>query len=499
MLFWALIFHGGHLLAATPLVSVSAPIFRARLEGDVLLGCTFMPRSPVQTSRLNILWYHYSDDETHVVHHYSASEEGNVSVEPQHPLYHGRALMQLSQIHHGNVSLELTKVTVQDAGLYRCIVNEASGMAYAETVLEVYAPYQIGRLLLSRRKETIYGACEFSQGYPQAELEWHYNDGSPIDGDSTQEVAKGSEGLFRITGTVQLFHRSRATLCCSWKNSFTWHNNTLCQSIEDVWMSQKRYTGTWAILFLMFFLAFCVTCHNCCNNGPAEKKRSSPLGWRCLDPKTDQEEQSCRLLLCHSNDWKIVENSLGAGVEIVLLGLPLHTEELLLKFQNHKSPDCLFGDAEPLQRPLHTMEMRSGLSISVELDFEFIQSYLTRLETRYSDFERTKKKRFAFVYSCADNLDGRMKMHISSVFGILRSRTGSYPAVVLIDATMDTASDVVLFFRSFDAHRLLIVKEQKKGADKREIFQRFLDVCLSETTLSSNRANGWQTQNESML
>ncbi|XP_078508567.1 uncharacterized protein LOC144768631 isoform X2 [Lissotriton helveticus] len=495
MLFWALIFHSSHLLAATPSVSVSAPIYRARLEGDVLLGCTFMPRSLVQTSWLNILWYHYYDDETHVVHHYSDSQDSNVAIEPQHPSYRGRAFMQLSQIHHGNATLKLSKVTVGDAGLYRCIVTEASGMAYAETVLEVYAPYQNGRLLLSRRRETIFGACEFSQGYPQAELEWHCKDGSPIDGDITQEVTRDSEGLFRITGTLRLFHRTRVTLCCSWRNSFTWHNNTICQPIEDLWVSQKRYTGTWAILVFILFLAFCVSCHSCCSNRPPEKRRRSPLGWRCLEPKTDQEEEMCRLLLCNSNDWKIVKNDVGAGVEIVLLGLPLHTEKLLLQFESHKSPDCLSGDADPLQ----TMKMRSGLSISVELDFEFTHSYLTRLETSDSEFERTKKKRFAFVYSCVDDLDCRMKSHINKVFAILRSRTGSYPAVVLMDAMMDQACDVVPFFRSFDAHRLLIVQEQKKGADRRELFQRFLDVCLSGWTLSSDRTNGWKTQNESSL
>ncbi|XP_069508067.1 butyrophilin subfamily 2 member A1-like [Ambystoma mexicanum] len=514
MLFWALLLHGSRFLTAAPSVSVSSPIHRANLGGDILLGCTFTRVSPSHPSRPSILWYHYYDDEVRLVHHRRGSQEDNGSVKPQDPSYRGRTLIQHGQVRHGNASLLLSAVRLGDVGLYRCIVTESGGMEYAESVLEVYTPYQNGRILLSRWKETVLGACEFSRGYPQALLEWHYPDGGPIVAETTDEVTKDSNGLFNLRGTLQFFERSRVTLCCSWRNSFSQRNSTLCQTVEDVWLSQKRYPGTWAIIILLLFLAFCIGFHSCCQSGTKGKKKRSPLGWRCLDPKTEEEEEEIQSLLwCHSNGrgtrkcpseaLKITQHGFGARAEIVLLGLPLHGEELLFHLHCQVIPEGLPLTAVPAGSPLHTLELRNGISISVEPDFQFTIGYLAYLEARYKKFCRTRavaRMRFAFVYSCAEKLDVQMKWDISSVFHFMHSLTGCYPAVVLVSAREGLVSEPVSFFSSFDAGRLLIIQAQKEGGgDERETFRRFLDVCLSGRPTCGGRTSGWRTQNETAL
>ncbi|XP_029462804.1 programmed cell death 1 ligand 1-like [Rhinatrema bivittatum] len=128
---------------ATPSVSTSDPVLRARLGYNITLGCSFSHgRSRGLSSSghipVTILWYFYYNHESKLVYsHYGNGAQPNASAQ-QHPDYHGRALMPRRPPARGNASLRLLGVRLADVGVYRCVVMDATGLAYAETSLEVY-------------------------------------------------------------------------------------------------------------------------------------------------------------------------------------------------------------------------------------------------------------------------------------------------------------------------------------------------------------------------
>uniref|UniRef100_A0A4W5LN55 Ig-like domain-containing protein n=1 Tax=Hucho hucho TaxID=62062 RepID=A0A4W5LN55_9TELE len=83
---------------------------------DVILPCSLKPR--VSAEDMVVKWTGLFL-ETRNVHLYLDGRDSN---EEQHPFYSGRTSMFHEELKNGNVSLKLTRVTLSDAGSYRCFI-----------------------------------------------------------------------------------------------------------------------------------------------------------------------------------------------------------------------------------------------------------------------------------------------------------------------------------------------------------------------------------------
>ncbi|CDQ99020.1 unnamed protein product, partial [Oncorhynchus mykiss] len=84
---------------------------------DVILPCSLKPN--VSAEDMTVQWTRLNLKATAIVHLY---HEGRVSYVDQHPSYRGRTSMFHEELENGNVSLKLTRVTLSDAGGYRCFI-----------------------------------------------------------------------------------------------------------------------------------------------------------------------------------------------------------------------------------------------------------------------------------------------------------------------------------------------------------------------------------------
>ncbi|XP_057202666.1 uncharacterized protein LOC130561972 [Triplophysa rosa] len=98
------------------------------LGGSVLLPCSVDSLSSLED--LEVEWKK-SDSQT-LIHLY---QDGDIRPEVQHEDYHDRAHFFTENIKHGNFSLLMKNVTVQDEGQYTCTVH--SGQESGETVVEI--------------------------------------------------------------------------------------------------------------------------------------------------------------------------------------------------------------------------------------------------------------------------------------------------------------------------------------------------------------------------
>ncbi|MBN3317045.1 BTNL1 protein, partial [Atractosteus spatula] len=100
----------------------------ARPGGEVLLPCSVYSTVPLQ--ELEVEWLR-TDPDTLVL----LFSEGESRPESQHQSYRGRADLFPQEIPRGNFSLQLTNITAEDTGVYRCAVHTAQGSG--ETTVEL--------------------------------------------------------------------------------------------------------------------------------------------------------------------------------------------------------------------------------------------------------------------------------------------------------------------------------------------------------------------------
>uniref|UniRef100_A0A4W5M7H3 Ig-like domain-containing protein n=1 Tax=Hucho hucho TaxID=62062 RepID=A0A4W5M7H3_9TELE len=95
--------------------SLQYPIF-ALTGDDVILPCFL--KTSVSAKNMVVEWTRLNLTPENV-HLYRDNRD---SYEEQHPSYKGRTSLFNDELKNGNVSLKLTRVTLSDAGSYRCFI-----------------------------------------------------------------------------------------------------------------------------------------------------------------------------------------------------------------------------------------------------------------------------------------------------------------------------------------------------------------------------------------
>ncbi|XP_071234992.1 butyrophilin subfamily 2 member A2-like [Salvelinus alpinus] len=160
---------------------------------DVILPCSL--KTSVNAEEMAVEWTRLNL-KTRNVHLYRQGRDSN---EDQSPSYRGRTSMFNEELKNGNVSLKLTRVTLSDAGRYRCFLPTLTSQ-----VKETTAQLIVGAV--SQPVITIDGTkgwgvvlkCESGGWFPEPEMEWLDSSGTILPADGPPERHGDSEDLYAV-------------------------------------------------------------------------------------------------------------------------------------------------------------------------------------------------------------------------------------------------------------------------------------------------------------
>ncbi|XP_036842924.1 butyrophilin subfamily 1 member A1 isoform X1 [Oncorhynchus mykiss] len=157
---------------------------------DIILPCSLKPSvsaedMTVQWTRLNL--------KTEKVHLYL---DGRNSYVDQFPSYRGRTSMFHEKLKNGNVSLKLTRVTLSDAGGYRCFIPTLM----KDTTVQLFVG-AVSQPVISIDGTKDWGVvlkCESGGWFPEPEMEWLDSSGTILPADGPPERHRDSEGRYTV-------------------------------------------------------------------------------------------------------------------------------------------------------------------------------------------------------------------------------------------------------------------------------------------------------------
>ncbi|XP_071022336.1 butyrophilin-like protein 10 [Oncorhynchus clarkii lewisi] len=160
---------------------------------DVILPCSLKPNVSakdmlVQWTGLNL--------KIRNVHLYRQGRDSN---EEQFPSYRGRTSMFHEELKNGNVSLKLNRVTLSDAGSYRCFIPTLTSQVKETTVqLFVGAVSQPVISIVGTKDWGVVLKCESGGWFPEPEMEWLDSSGTILPADGPPERHRDSEDLYAL-------------------------------------------------------------------------------------------------------------------------------------------------------------------------------------------------------------------------------------------------------------------------------------------------------------
>ncbi|XP_029610557.1 uncharacterized protein LOC115194769 [Salmo trutta] len=171
----------------------SANTVVALIGDDVILPCFLKPN--VSAEDMTVEWTGLYL-KTRNIHLYLDSRDSN---EDQHPSYRGRTSMFNEELKNGNVSLKLTRVTLSDAGSYRCFIPTLKSQV-KETTVQLFVG-AVSQPVISIDGTKGWGVvlkCESGGWFPEPEMEWLDSSGTILPADGPPERHRDSEGLYAV-------------------------------------------------------------------------------------------------------------------------------------------------------------------------------------------------------------------------------------------------------------------------------------------------------------
>ncbi|XP_071234942.1 butyrophilin subfamily 2 member A2-like [Salvelinus alpinus] len=162
----------------------------ALIGDDVILPCFLKPN--VSAEDMTVEWTGLYL-KTRNVHLYNDGRDSN---EEQHPSYRGRTSMFHEELKNGNVSLKLTRVTLSDAGRYRCFIPKLM----KETTVQLFVG-AVSQPVISIDGTKGWGVvlkCESGGWYPKPEMEWLDSSGTILPAYGPPERHRDSEDRYTV-------------------------------------------------------------------------------------------------------------------------------------------------------------------------------------------------------------------------------------------------------------------------------------------------------------
>uniref|UniRef100_A0A673W7V8 Ig-like domain-containing protein n=1 Tax=Salmo trutta TaxID=8032 RepID=A0A673W7V8_SALTR len=176
---------------------------------DVILPCSLKPS--VNAEDMTVEWTRLSLKAENV-HLYRQDRDSN---EDQFPSYKGRTSLFNEELKKGNVSLKLTRVTLSDAGSYRCFIPTLTSQVKETTVqLLVGAVYLPVISIAGTKGWGVVLKCESGGWFPEPEMEWLDSSGTILPADGPPERHRDPEGLYTVRRHVTVNQTDTNNFTC---------------------------------------------------------------------------------------------------------------------------------------------------------------------------------------------------------------------------------------------------------------------------------------------
>ncbi|XP_059813471.1 butyrophilin subfamily 2 member A1-like [Hypanus sabinus] len=231
----------GEFIVVTP----SKPVV-AEVGQDAVLGCQLVPAEvPVE---MEVRWFR--EDWSKVVHLY---RKGQDSPESQIAQYSGRTELFKDSFPQGNVSLLLKKVTVRDAGRYKCFVVSKTLDEEGSLQLQVASMGQQPTMkMVGYEGNGILVGCISEKWFPRPQVMWRDAAGQRISAHKESEVADDA-GLLRVESVIAVSHATPGVYSCVIQNQLLGREYEGRLEIPDAFF--PRTSGwLWGFLFILLVL-----------------------------------------------------------------------------------------------------------------------------------------------------------------------------------------------------------------------------------------------------
>ncbi|XP_029610562.1 butyrophilin-like protein 10 isoform X3 [Salmo trutta] len=160
---------------------------------DIILPCSLKPN--ISAEDMLVEWTRLNPKAENV-HLYRSGRDSNVE---QVPSYRRRTSLFHEELKNGNVSLKLTRVTLSDAGSYRCFILTLTSQE-KETTVQLFVG-AVSQPVISIDGTKGWGVvlkCESGGWFPEPEMEWLDSSGTILPADGPPERHRDSEGLYAV-------------------------------------------------------------------------------------------------------------------------------------------------------------------------------------------------------------------------------------------------------------------------------------------------------------
>ncbi|XP_042185230.1 butyrophilin subfamily 3 member A2 [Oncorhynchus tshawytscha] len=159
---------------------------------DIILPCSLEPN--VSAEDMTVEWTRlYLKTNVHLY------LDGRDSNDEQHPSYRGRTSMFHEELKKGNVSLKLTRVTLSDAGSYRCFLPTLTSQVKETTIQLLVGAVSQPVISIDGTKDWgVVLKCESGGWFPEPDMEWLDSSGTNPPADGPPEKHRDSEGLYTV-------------------------------------------------------------------------------------------------------------------------------------------------------------------------------------------------------------------------------------------------------------------------------------------------------------
>ncbi|XP_076586600.1 butyrophilin subfamily 1 member A1-like [Chaetodon auriga] len=127
----------------------------------------------------------------------------------KHPSYKGRASLFTDELKHGNISLKLSKVKMDDEGRYKCFMP---ALFRGSTVQLVVGAVSSPVVQMTKNSSGVL-ECESEGWYPEPEVFWLDDEGHVLSAGPTETV-RGADELYTVHSTVTVEKRHGNNFTC---------------------------------------------------------------------------------------------------------------------------------------------------------------------------------------------------------------------------------------------------------------------------------------------
>ncbi|XP_068127493.1 programmed cell death 1 ligand 1-like isoform X2 [Hyperolius riggenbachi] len=240
----------------TALFTVQAinTVYTAEYEGDVAMECQFPVKPDTDIDATTVIWKHKTDTgkDIEVATFFNGKEADILQKNGEK----GRVKLLSQELSKGRAILRINKLKITDAGQYLCIIS-SQGSDYKTIQLEVKAPYKeihrkVRDVVTSSGQRVKEISCQ-SVGYPEAEVTWLNDSGSPITVyNTTSEFT--ADKLYSVTSVIRVSSAANRNFTCTFWNEAYNNKTSLTFTISETERNQESSQWIYAVTVFVILI-----------------------------------------------------------------------------------------------------------------------------------------------------------------------------------------------------------------------------------------------------